>query len=491
MDSNKFDYDVFVIGGGPGGLSAAKIASSEGLKVGLSDLPVNLHPNQEYGLGGISVNNNCIPKKMLHYAAIMGELKEDQIECGWVVSDNNQHNWQRMIKKVNEFVKRLNFIFEKQLEMHEIDFYNFQAELEDKNTIVLKDNEGNTKKVRAKSIVVNVDSEPIYLPVENCKEVCITSDDLFWLPKAPGKTLIIGAGHVGLESAGFLKGLNYDVDVLYRSKPMSSSDRDMVNRITENMMTLGVKFHKGELKSIERIDSGKIRVKIDITKADEEKEVEEEYDTVVMALGRQPTNKQLISQNLSVNLDKDGYLIVNDNCMTSIDGVYSVGHSNNKFPKTTPLFIKEGALVVKAIIRSKMAMKPIDYQIAPLISFTPLEYARCGYTEEEAVAKFGADNVDIYHTSFKPLEWNFSKSRPANLCYTKVIVLREDLKMIGVHFLGPNAGEVIQGFAIAVRMGFNFASFKDTIGIHPTVAEEIIMLEITKRENPVVEKTGC
>lgn len=488
MSSKTFLYDVFVIGGGSGGLAASKAAASFNVKVGLANFVKPSPKGTTWGLGGTCVNVGCIPKKMMHFAAQFGELRRDQVECGWSSPLSTEHNWSKMVEGIRTHIKRLNGIHETLLQKSSVEYFNCSAVLKDRHTIQLIDANGQEQEVTAKYIIVSGGCRPDYLHVPNAEELCITSDDLFYLDKEPGRTLVIGSGYIGLECAGFLRGLNKDVDVIYRSTPLAKFDRDMVNRITEDMANHGVNFMKGNLKSIQK-EGDKLKVEL-VTIVDEvEEPMVDYYDTVLMAVGRKPTTQFMRLQEIGVQLDNNGRARVNENCQTSIENIFVIGDASSVGLELTPVAIKQGRMVVNGLFTN--VWKHIDYKTVPTTVFTPLEYGFSGYSEEQANIEFGEENIEVYHTSFKPLEWTFLKSFSGDLCYTKVIVMRDSKKLLGIHYTGPNAGEVIQSYAIPVRLGLTIEALHETIGIHPTTSEEIVTLETTKRENPMAKKTGC
>lgn len=488
MSSKNFIYDVFVIGGGSGGLAASRACTALNAKVGLANFVRPSPKGTQWGLGGTCVNVGCIPKKLMHYAAQLGHLRVDQSETGWTVPNNKHHNWKKMIGGISTHIKKLNGIYETLLNNSNVEYFNCEARLKDQHTVQLTDHEGNSQDITSKYIIVAGGSRPIHLPIPNAKELCITSDDLFWLQEDPGKTLVVGAGYIGLECAGFLRGLNKEVDIIYRSKPLAKFDRDMVNRVTEDMTKMGVNFMKGVIKSIDK-EGNKLKVQSLVTIEGEEELITDYYDTVLLAAGRKPENERIGLKEIGVDLDHLGRAKVNEKCQTSIDNIFVVGDGNNTGPELTPVAVKQGRMVASGLLINDW--KYIDYRTTPTTVFTPLEYGFSGISEEQAIEEFGDDNIDVYHTQFKPLEWTFLKSYSADLCYTKIIVIKETKKILGIHYTGPNAGEVIQSYAIAVRLGLTLEALQDTIGIHPTTSEEIVTLDTTKKENPVAQKTGC
>lgn len=480
----KYDYDYFVIGGGSGGLSSAKKAASYGAKVGLADFVRPSPKGTTWGLGGTCVNVGCIPKKLMHFTSHLGEIRHDQKQAGWDVDITKPHNWSNMLSQVNGHIKSLNWGYKSELLKKEIDFFNAYATLKNEHIIMLKNENGEISEVTADKILIAVGGRPNYLNVEGSRELCITSDDIFWQKEAPGKTLVIGAGYIGLECGGFVKGLGNDVDVLYRSEVLRGFDQNVRDRLVNYMTDFGMNFVKGSPLGFFKKD-GKVMAKLQLGDVVEERL----YDTVLLAIGRTPDTKSLNLDKIGVKLSPKGKLIVNEKWQTNIENIYAVGDINSHGLELTPVAIKEGKYLAEGLFTGNW--QKINYSVVPTTVFTPLEYSFCGLTEEAAIKKYTKDKISIYHSAFKPLEWNMTWDHPSNACYSKIIILKEERTILGIHYLGPNAGEVMQGFAVVVRLGLKYEDVSDTIGIHPTTAEELVTFEFTKEENPDANKEGC
>lgn len=518
-EDRKYDFDLFVIGGGSGGISAATRAAKLGKKVAVADFVKPTPGGSAWGVGGTCVNVGCIPKKLMHYAALLGEARKDQEACGWGPAKEGPIDWEKMVDTVNNHVKSLNWGYRKLMNEASVKYYNSLATFVDAHTLELKDKKGKTERVTAENIIIAVGGRPNYLEVPGAREFCYTSDDLFWLKKAPGRTLVIGAGYIALECGGFLRGMGFDVDVLYREKILRAFDEDMAARVVTGMKEIGVKFlkgnatkfekpgdkiithlevveeppeesHKGEDESQEALESMKI---------EEEKPKEpfvpkiiqkiEEYDTVLLAVSRHADTAGLNLKAAGVETVKSGKIPVNSHWQSSVPNIFALGDVTTISKELTPLASKEAVYLIEGLYSGNW--RTIDYTTIATTVFTPLEYSACGLSEPDAIAKFGEAEIDVYHSSFAPLEWTYLESRPKNLCYCKIIVHISSRKVLGIHFVGPNAGEVMGGFAVVVRKGLTYEDMLDTIGIHPTTSEELLILEITKRENPDAEKKGC
>lgn len=484
-----FDYDLFVIGGGSGGLASAKKAKLFGKKVGIADYVKPSPLGTKWGLGGTCVNVGCIPKKLLHHTSYLSKIRNDQKEMGFDINTKTYPKWEHVIKKISNHIKSLNFGYKSQLSKQNIDYINALASFKDPNTIVLKNSNGEIKEITAKNVLIAVGGRPNYLEVEGCKELCITSDDIFYLKKDPGKTLVIGAGYIALECGGFLKGLGKDVDVLHRSVILRGFDNDVKNKLVSHLKDFGIKFFKGNAFNF-RKENDKIIVDI---KHENEKgeiiEMQEIYDTVLIATSRTADLKKMNLEKINLKTDSKGKIEINEKYESSVKSVYAIGDCKNIGPELTPVAIKEGKYLAEGLFNNNW--RSIDYNKIASTLFTPLEYSFSGLTEEEAIKNFGEEEIEIYHTSFKPLEWVINFDYKADSCYTKIIILKKNRKVLGIHYLGPNAGEVIQGYAVAVRLGLKYEDISDTIGIHPTCSEELVNLQFTKKENPDAAKDGC
>ncbi|CAD8202060.1 unnamed protein product [Paramecium pentaurelia] len=481
------EFDFFVIGGGSGGLAAAKQAASYGAKVGLADFVKPSPQGTKWGLGGTCVNVGCIPKKLMHFAAMAGELRKDQIEAGWIDTDiQGKHDWNRMTENVQNHIKKLNFSYKNQLNKKEVKYYNKLAELEKSNIVKLIDKDGGIEFVKSKYILIAVGGRPSY--PDNIPEIekkVITSDDLFWLPNNPGKTLIVGASYVALECGGFLNGLGYDTTIMVRSILLRGFDQEIAGKIEDYMVENGIKFIKEAIPiNIELTENNK-RLVTWTQKGIQNSDI---FDTVIIATGRKSDTNKLNLEQIGVKTNKNGKIICTIDDRTSIMNIYAIGDCVDGRPELTPTAIKCGQLLANRLFGGQKKM--MCYQFVPTTIFTPLEYGCIGYSEEEAINKFTQNEIIIYHSIFKPLEWNLLESHYAQACMIKLIVLVSTRRVIGLHYLGPNAGEIVQGYAIAMKLGATKEQFDSTIGIHPTCSEEILTLTAIKGiDNP--QKEGC
>lgn len=476
---SKYLYDYFVIGGGSGGLASAKRAAKLGMRVALADFVKPSPLGTKWGIGGTCVNVGCIPKKLMHFASLTGELRHDQELCGWEVDHKTPHNWNTMIDNVNNHIRSLNWGYKTQLMKEKVKYYNMLASIEDAHTIKLVDAKNQEPiYVTAEHICIAVGGRPQYLDIPNCRELCITSDDLFWQQKPPGKSLVIGAGYIALECGGFLKGLGRDVDILVRSKPLRAFDSEMVDKIVEYMKYTGINFITGGPISFDKEGEG-VRVGMKIVENGNTVEKSEVYDTVLLAIGRYPDVKGLGLENVGVELETNGKIKVNTRWQSSVESIHALGDVSSIGLELTPVAIKEGHYLAQGLFKNEW--REIDYKTVCTTVFTPLEYAVCGYNEHDAIKTFGIDDIEVYTSTFKPTEWAFDPEKPRNVCMSKAIVQKSTRKVLGLHYTGLQAGEVMQGYGIAIRLGLKFEEFTDTIAIHPTGSEEVVTLRNKKK----------
>lgn len=478
----KFLYDYFVIGGGSGGLASAKKAASLGKKVGIADFVKPSPYGTSWGLGGTCVNVGCIPKKLMHFTSSVGELRKDQAEAGWEVDEETPHNWERMRESVTNHIKSLNWGYRTQMMKMGIKYYNALASLSGPNTIKLVDKNDVVTEITAEHILVAVGGRPRYLNVPGAKEHCISSDDLFWLEKAPGKSLVIGAGYIATECGGFLNGLGKEVDILYRSEILRGFDKECVDKIVGFMTHYGVNFRKGNAYSFEKVDG---RIKVTLTCEVDGKKVDsvEFYDTVLMAVGRYPDLGNLGLDNLGVELNDKGKVKVNEKWQTNVKGLYALGDIASHGLELTPVAIKEGQYLAEGLFGNRW--KTIDYDTICTTIFTPMEYSVCGLTEAQAINKYGEDGVEVFYANSRPIEWQFDTSKPRTT-YVKAIVHKENRKVVGLHYTGIHAGEVMQGYGIAMKCGLTWEEYKKTCAIHPTQSEGIVNLSQKKTSDQLI-----
>jgi len=492
-EPHDFDYDLVVIGGGSGGLAASKEAAALGKKVAVLDFVKPSPMGTSWGLGGTCVNVGCIPKKLMHHAALLGESIKDAHKYGWEVKrENVNHNWETMVSNVQDYIGGLNWNYKVELRDKSVKYLNSYGVIKDAHTIECTNKRGKVETLTTQNILVATGERPRIIDIPGIEHT-ISSDDLFSLPQSPGKTLVVGASYVALECAGFLAGIGLDTTVMVRSIFLRGFDQQCANIVGNYLeKEVGCKMIRpGTPTAITKLENGKLKVDMVVTNEDGTKtEKSEEYDTVMMAIGRDPCTKGIGLENVNVELAKSGKVIVNDREETNVEHVYAIGDILSERLELTPVAIQAGRLLSRRLFGG--SEETMDYDKVATTVFTPLEYSCCGYSEEKATEVFGADNIEIYHRKFWPLEWTLAGHDP-NLCYMKAIVMRheQDEPIIGLHYVGPQAGEVMQGFSAAMKSGLTKKTLDSTVGIHPVNAEWFTGLDVTKRSGVELQNSGC
>eukprot|EP00038_Savillea_parva_P015895 m.15226 g.15226 ORF g.15226 m.15226 type:complete len:525 (-) comp3243_c0_seq1:100-1674(-) len=496
---SAYDYDFAVIGGGSGGMAAAKEAARHGAKVVLFDYVKPSPRGTKWGLGGTCVNVGCVPKKLMHHAGLIGVSLHDAPHFGWQVPEDTKFSWEALRNNVQGHVKLLNFSYKGGLASAGVTYINGLAKFEDTHTISyvkrFKEKEG-PETLTADKILIAVGGRPI-IPesVPGALDYAITSDDVFSLRTEPGKTLCVGAGYISLECAGFLNECGYDTEIAVRSRLLRGFDADCADKIGEVMAASGNKFLMGVTpKSITKQEDGKLQVTFISTVDDKAPATTGVYDTVLYATGRYADTQSLNLEAAGLITDSKGKFKSPDGSeTTNVPHIFAVGDVLADRMELTPVAIDAGERLARRLFAG--STKKLDYDLVPTTIFTPTEYGVCGLSEEDAIAKHGADAVETFLWQWTSLEVqaahrlkhksvreNEIDYQPAN-CMCKLVCLKaENNRVIGFHFVGPNAGEVTQGIAIAMRCGATKEHFDDTVGIHPTDAEAFTTMEVTRGE---------
>uniref|UniRef100_A0A3Q4MPR0 Thioredoxin reductase 2, tandem duplicate 2 n=1 Tax=Neolamprologus brichardi TaxID=32507 RepID=A0A3Q4MPR0_NEOBR len=394
------DYDLLVIGGGSGGLACSK----EGEVLSL------LFLNFSRGIFEEPANNMITFLLWLVYSITPGVFSRPT-----------------MAEAVQNHVKSLNW----------------------GHRVQLQDNKGHSESLLT-NIVIATGGRPKYpTNIPGAAEHGITSDDIFWLKKSPGKTLVVGASYVALECAGFLKGIGLDTTVMVRSIALRGFDQQMAGLVTDYMEAHGTRFAwKSVPNRVDKLSSGALQVTWTDTQTGSEHK--DTFDSVLWAVGRAPETKALGLDKLGVQLNKEtGKIVIGPDESTSVPNIYAFGDIGEGRPELTPTAIKAGKLLARRLTGQSTEL--MNYDNVPTTVFTPLEYSCVGLSEEEAEKRHGKDGIEIYHAFYKPLEFTVAE-RDASQCYIKVVCEQGGTgKILGLHFTGPNAGEVAQGFAVGFQ----------------------------------------
>lgn len=489
-EEHQYEYDLLVIGGGSGGIAAAKEAAEFfDKKVAVCDFVVPSPKGTSWGLGGTCVNVGCIPKKLYHTSALLRENIEAAKAYGWEIGENPEIklNWQTLVQGIQDHIGSLNWGYRVQLRERKITYLNAFATFVDAHTVKTVTKQQKEQIVTARRIIVATGGRPT-IPDIPGKEFAITSDDIFALWEGPpGKTLVVGGSYVALECAGYLNGMGFDTTVMPRSILLRGFDQQLAEMIKKSLLLRKLKFIQPAVPSkIEKLESGRLRVTYHRQGAEEA----EEFDTVMFATGRDSQVPKIEPAKAGLQLAANGKVPVDEFERTNVPHIYALGDCREGGLELTPVAIQAGKLLVHRLYGGKT--QGMDYVNVPTTVFTPLEYGCIGLSEERAEELYGKDNIEVYHGFFTPLEHTVTHSEDE--CYYKLIThLRDNERLLGFHYLGPNAGEVTQGYGLGFKLGATKADLDSLVGIHPTCAEEFTTykVNVTKRSGKEAKKTGC
>ncbi len=448
----SFDYDLFVIGGGSGGVRAARVAAATGAKVALAE---------EYRMGGTCVIRGCVPKKLMVFASEFPSAIEDAQAYGWDVSSGD-FDWTDFRTKMHAELDRLEGIYRRLLDGSSVTAYDARATIKDEHTVTLSTGEDIT----AKHILIAVGGRPVKPELANA-DLGITSNEIFLLEDLPKSILIIGGGYIACEFAGILNGLGVEVTQYYRgAQILRGFDDEARGLIADQMRDKGVNLHCGtNILEMERRD-GKIWTKAT-------NGTEASFDQVMFATGRTPNVEGLGLENVGVNVGRRGEIIVDEYNQTNVPSIYAVGDVTDRV-QLTPVAIREAMAFVETVFKGNPT--PVDHELIPSAVFTQPEYGAVGLTEEEARDQ---EPIEVYTSSFRPMQTLFAGREDRVLM--KLIVSQATRKVLGVHIVAPQAGEMIQMVGIAVKMGATKEDFDRVCAVHPTMAEELVTMKTPTR----------
>ncbi|MBL3561348.1 glutathione-disulfide reductase [Rhodovulum sulfidophilum] len=449
----SFDYDLFVIGGGSGGVRAARLAASEaGARVGLAE---------EYRMGGTCVIRGCVPKKLMVYASGFAHAVEDARAYGWQVH-GGEFDWSLFKARLDDELTRLEGVYRGNLERAGVEIFDSRAVLTDPHTVRLADGTEKT----ARHILIATGGRP-FVPEFPGSELAITSNDVFLFESLPKRILIVGGGYIACEFACILNGLGVEVTQFYRgAQILRGFDDEARGHIAGAMCAQGVDLRVGcNVQRIDRVEDG-----LWVKATDGGDAV---FDAVLFATGRRPNTDGMGLEEAGIALGANGAVAVDEWSQSSVPSVYAVGDVTDRIA-LTPVAIREGAAFVETVFKGNPTRA--DHDLVPGAVFTRPEYGSVGLTEEEAR---GRGPIEVYSTAFRPMQSGFA-GRPDRVMM-KLIVAAESRKVLGCHIVADQAGEMIQLAAVAIKMGATKEDFDRTVAVHPTMAEELVTMKVPVR----------
>jgi len=421
-----FDFDLFVIGGGSGGVRAGRVAAQTGAKVGLAE---------EFRMGGTCVIRGCVPKKLMVFASHFSKAAADARAYGWDMADST-FDWRT----------------------NDVEIFDHRAMVKDAHTVTLDDG----REITAKHILVATGGRPVKPDIPG-SEHAITSNEIFLLDEMPKSILLVGGGYIASEFAGILNGLGVKVTQIYRGEQiLRGFDDEAREMIAAGMIEQGVDLRvKTDLACIEETQDG---LKVELNDGSFET-----FDQVMFATGRRPNTDGLGLAGVGVMLGKGGAVAVDEYSQTAVPSIFAIGDVTNRV-QLTPVAIREGMAFVETVFKGNPT--PVDHALIPSAVFTQPEFGTVGLTEAEAAAQ---EPVEVYSTSFKPMNHSFAGREDRVLM--KLVVSKQTRQVMGCHIVADGAGEMIQMVGIAVKMGATKEDFDRTVAVHPTMAEELVTMK--------------
>jgi glutathione reductase (NADPH) len=442
-----YDFDLFTIGAGSGGVRASRLAASLGARVAIAE---------ERYLGGTCVNVGCIPKKLLVYASEFADDFEDAEGFGWTVGERRS-DWPELVARKDREIERLNGVYRRLLEAAGARIIEGHAVVVDAHTVAI-----GGRSYTAQTLLVATGGWP-WKPAIPGVENTITSNEAFHLETLPRRVLIGGGGYIAVEFAGIFKGLGAEVIQAYRGPLfLRGFDDDLRTALAAEMRKRGIDLRFDvSIEAIER-RGGSLRARLTDGQ-------DVEADQVMIATGRIPNTRGIGLEEVGVKLDRVGAIRVDPLSRSSVPSIYAIGDCTNRM-NLTPVAIAEAHAFVETVFRQNP--KPMDYRGVPTTVFSQPNLGTVGLTEAEARERF--TTIDVYRSTFRPLKHTLSGRDEQTLM--KLVVDRATDRVLGCHMIGPDAGEIIQGLAVALRCNATKAQFDATVGIHPTAAEEFVTM---------------
>ncbi|EPS44902.1 hypothetical protein H072_1102 [Dactylellina haptotyla CBS 200.50] len=465
--SRSEEYDFLVIGGGSGGLGAARRAASRyGQKVAIVE--------KSGRLGGTCVNVGCVPKKVCWNAAFIAETIHDAAGYGFKLEQKEPFDWTSFKHKRDAYIKRLNAIYERNLDKDSVEYISAHASLLSPNEVVLKaiDGSNETKTIRAKKILIATGGHPQVPSTVPGADLGITSDGFFDIETLPKRVALVGAGYIAVELAGIFNALGSETHLFIRGETVLRKFDPMIQEVlTNHYEKIGIKIHKNskEFDKVEGTSSGPLLLHRG------EGELPIEVDTLLWAIGRKPLVEGLGLETVGIKTSAEtGFIQVDEYQNTNIENIYALGDVCGKV-ELTPVAIAAGRRLAERLFGpEEFSTRKLNYDNIPSVVFAHPEIGTIGMTEPEARVKYGDNDVKVYKTSFVAMYYAMLENKgPTSY---KLVCVGPEERVVGLHILGLGSAEMLQGFGVAMKMGATKEDFDNCVAIHPTSAEELVTL---------------
>ena len=451
-------YDYIAIGGGSGGIASVNRAASYGKKCAIIEVK---------HLGGTCVNVGCVPKKVMFYGAQIAEaINHYAPDYGFDV-DVKKFDFAKLVESRQAYISRIHTSYDNVLAKNNVDVIRGFAKFVNKNTLEVTFADGTTEQVTADHILIATGGRPS-IPAVKGAEYGIDSNGVFALTKLPKRAAVVGAGYIAVEFAGVLNSLGVETHLFVRKHaPLRNFDPMMAETLIESMQQDGITLHTHAIpKEVLKNADGSVTLNLEDGRA-------QRVDCLIWAIGREPATDKINLQAVGVETNERGFIKVDKYQNTNVPGIYAVGDIIEGGIELTPVAVAAGRRLSERLFNNK-PNEHLDYRLVPSVVFSHPPIGTVGLTEPQAIAQYGAENVKVYKSSFTSMYTAVTQHRQA--CRMKLVCVGKEEKIVGLHGIGFGVDEMIQGFAVAIKMGATKADFDNTVAIHPTGSEEFVTM---------------
>ncbi|WP_281703991.1 glutathione-disulfide reductase [Aggregatibacter kilianii] len=451
-------YDYIAIGGGSGGIASVNRAASYGKKCAIIEAK---------HLGGTCVNVGCVPKKVMFYGAQIAEaINHYAPDYGFDV-DVKKFDFAKLVESRQAYISRIHTSYDNVLAKNNVDVIRGFAKFIDKNTLEVTFADGTTEQVTADHILIATGGRPS-IPAVKGAEYGIDSNGVFDLTELPKRAAVVGAGYIAVELAGVLNSLGVETHLFVRKHaPLRNFDPMMAETLIESMQQDGITLHTHAIpKEVVKNEDGSVTLNLEDGR-------EQRVDCLIWAIGREPATDKINLQAVGVETNERGFIKVDKYQNTNVPGIYAVGDIIEGGIELTPVAVAAGRRLSERLFNNK-PNEHLDYRLVPSVVFSHPPIGTVGLTEQQAIAQYGAENVKVYKSSFTSMYTAVTQHRQA--CRMKLVCVGKEEKIVGLHGIGFGVDEMIQGFAVAIKMGATKADFDNTVAIHPTGSEEFVTM---------------